>query len=101
MSNINCIIAEDEPLAQERLKGYIKKLPFLHLAGVFDNGIDGITSSLHKQFMRTEFWVALFRNKTEALIPRQKFFSILFGDNGGEEGFEKAVEWLSNLIQEK
>ncbi len=42
MSNITCIIAEDEPLAQERLKGYIKKLPFLQLAGFFDSGLDAL-----------------------------------------------------------
>jgi len=39
---INCIIIEDEPLAQERIKGYLKKLPWLNLVAVFDNGIDAL-----------------------------------------------------------
>ncbi len=39
--NINCIIIEDEPLAQERAKGYIDKLPSLNLVGCFDNAIEG------------------------------------------------------------
>jgi len=39
---INCIIVEDEPLAQERLKNYIQKLPYLNLLTVFDNGVDAL-----------------------------------------------------------
>lgn len=39
---IDCIIVEDEPLAQERLKDYILKLPFLKLAAAFDNGVDAL-----------------------------------------------------------
>ncbi len=26
---IDCIIIEDEPLAQERIRGYLERLPFL------------------------------------------------------------------------
>jgi DNA-binding LytR/AlgR family response regulator len=33
---------EDEPLAQERLKNYIQKLPYLQLLTVFDNGVDAL-----------------------------------------------------------
>lgn len=36
----NCIIIEDEPLASERIRGYIQKLPFLELRASFENGID-------------------------------------------------------------
>lgn len=39
---MNCIIIEDEPLAMERVKSYVQKLPFLHLLDTFDNGIDGL-----------------------------------------------------------
>ena len=39
---IDCIIIEDEPLAQERIRGYLEKLPFMELRAVFDNGIDAI-----------------------------------------------------------
>lgn len=39
---IKCIIIEDEPLALERTKGYVLKLPFLQLLGTFDNGIHAL-----------------------------------------------------------
>jgi len=39
---LTCIIVEDEPLAQERAKDYIQKLPFLSLLAVFDNGIEAL-----------------------------------------------------------
>ena len=39
---INCIIIEDEPLALERTKSYVLKLPFLNLLSTFDNGIDAL-----------------------------------------------------------
>ena len=39
---INCIIVEDEPLALERAKSYVQKLPFLNLLAAFDNGIDAL-----------------------------------------------------------
>lgn len=38
----NCIIIEDEPLALERTKQYVQKLPFLHLLGTFENGLDAL-----------------------------------------------------------
>ncbi len=39
---ISCIIIEDEPLATEKLVGFIKKIDFLELQATFDNGIDAI-----------------------------------------------------------
>lgn len=39
---LHCIIVEDEPLAQERAKGYVHQLPYLHLRSTFDNGIDAL-----------------------------------------------------------
>jgi len=42
MSKIKCIIIEDEPLAQERVRGYVSKIPNLELAGSFENGIDAL-----------------------------------------------------------
>lgn len=42
MTNINCIIVEDEPLALERVLGYVQKLPYLNLLSTFDNGIDAL-----------------------------------------------------------
>ena len=39
---INCIIVEDEPLALERVKGFVLKLPFLNLLSSFDNAINAL-----------------------------------------------------------
>lgn len=39
---ISCIIVEDEPLALERTKDYVLKLPFLNLRSTFDNAIDAL-----------------------------------------------------------
>lgn len=38
----DCIIIEDEPLAQERIRGYLQKLPFMELLAVFANGLDAV-----------------------------------------------------------
>jgi DNA-binding LytR/AlgR family response regulator len=40
---INCIIIEDEPLALERTKSYVLRLPYLNLLSSFESGIDAIT----------------------------------------------------------
>lgn len=37
-----CIVIEDEPLAMERTKGFIEKIPFLYLCATFDNAMDGL-----------------------------------------------------------
>jgi len=39
---IDCIIVEDEPLAQERIRGYLERLPFMNLKGVFDGAIEAL-----------------------------------------------------------
>jgi two-component system LytT family response regulator len=39
---IDCIIVEDEPLAQERTASYISRLPFLRLAGVFESSVEAL-----------------------------------------------------------
>jgi two-component system, LytTR family, response regulator len=39
---ISCIIVEDEPLALERTRDYLLKLPFLHLLGTFNNATDAL-----------------------------------------------------------
>lgn len=42
MDRFACIIIEDEPLALERTKNFVNKIPFLHLLGSFDNALDGL-----------------------------------------------------------
>lgn len=45
---IRCIIVEDEPLALERARDYVQKLPFLNLLATFDNATDALV------FLQTE-----------------------------------------------
>lgn len=40
---ISCIIIEDEPLALERAKNYVLRLPYLNLLSSFESGIEAIT----------------------------------------------------------
>jgi len=42
MDSYSCIIIEDEPLALERTKGFVNKIPFLNLCGTFDNALTGL-----------------------------------------------------------
>jgi two-component system, LytTR family, response regulator len=42
MENYSCIIIEDEPLALERTKDFVNKIPFLNLAASFDNALNGL-----------------------------------------------------------
>lgn len=39
---IDCIIIEDEPLAMERTKGYVQKIPYLNLIGEFNDGLNAL-----------------------------------------------------------
>lgn len=40
---ITCIIVEDEPLALERVRGYVSRLPFLDLLETFENAEDAFS----------------------------------------------------------
>ena len=42
MDKYTCIIIEDEPLALERTRSFVSKIPFLNLCGTFDNALDGL-----------------------------------------------------------
>jgi DNA-binding LytR/AlgR family response regulator len=42
MDKYSCIIIEDEPLALERTKSFVSKVPFLNLCGTFENALDGL-----------------------------------------------------------
>lgn len=43
MRMYKCIIIEDEPLAMERTMSFVQKVPFLELAGVFENALSGLS----------------------------------------------------------
>lgn len=42
MDKLSCIIIEDEPLALEKTKDFVDKVPFLHLTATFDNALTGL-----------------------------------------------------------
>ncbi|HPH84113.1 MAG TPA: LytTR family DNA-binding domain-containing protein [Ferruginibacter sp.] len=42
MDKLTCIIIEDEPLALEKTKDFVNKVPFLQLSGTFDNALTGL-----------------------------------------------------------
>lgn len=42
MDKFTCIIIEDEPLALEKTKDFVEKVPFLHLSATFDNALTGL-----------------------------------------------------------
>ena len=43
MDKYTCIIIEDEPLALEKTKDFVNKVPFLNLSATFDNAMNGLT----------------------------------------------------------
>jgi two-component system, LytTR family, response regulator len=43
MDRYSCIIIEDEPLALERTKSFVTKIPFLNLCGIFENALNGLS----------------------------------------------------------
>jgi two-component system LytT family response regulator len=42
MDKYTCIIIEDEPLALEKTKDFVNKVPFLNLGATFDNALNGL-----------------------------------------------------------
>ena len=42
MDKYTCIIVEDEPLALEKTRGFVTKVPFLQLSATFDNALTGL-----------------------------------------------------------
>jgi DNA-binding LytR/AlgR family response regulator len=42
MSKLTCIIIEDEPLALNKTRSFIEKIPFLNLVGTFDHALAGL-----------------------------------------------------------
>lgn len=42
MNKYSCVIIEDEPLALEKTRDFVLKIPFLHLAATFENALTGL-----------------------------------------------------------
>lgn len=51
---LNCIIVDDEPLALDLLESYVRRTPFLHLVGRYDNALD-VISLLEKESIEVAF----------------------------------------------
>ena len=49
MDKYTCIIIEDEPLALEKTKDFVNKVPFLNLSATFDNALNGLDLSKQQQ----------------------------------------------------
>lgn len=75
---INCIVVEDEPLALERMAGYIKKIPALHIAATFDNATDAF-------------------NFLQSNTPDLIFLDINLGERSGIQLLE-SIRIKSNII---
>ena len=43
MDKYKCVIIEDEPLALEKTRDFVNKVPFLNLSATFDNALTGLT----------------------------------------------------------
>ncbi len=43
MKQYSCLIIEDEPLAMQRTKTFVNKVPFLQLSAAYDNALDGLS----------------------------------------------------------
>lgn len=46
---LNCVIIDDEPLAQELLKSYVEKTSFLRLMGIYSNAFQAMNELMDKQ----------------------------------------------------
>lgn len=51
---LNCVIADDEPLALDLLESYIRRTPFLRLVGKFDNALE-VLALIEKQEVDVTF----------------------------------------------
>lgn len=68
MSDVNCIIVEDEPLAAKVLADYISQVPFLKLVGNFKDAI------LATEYLRTNSVDLIF---LDIHLPKLKGFAFL------------------------
>lgn len=53
--NLNCVIIDDEPLAQELLKSYVEKTPFLHLTGVYSSAVQAMKEMVGQETVHLMF----------------------------------------------
>ena len=47
--NLNCVIIDDEPLAQDLLKSYVEKTPFLTLTGIYSSAVQAMRDMANQE----------------------------------------------------
>jgi len=92
---INCIIIEDEPLAAEKLAGFISEISFLRLLQSFDNGIDAIgyvkTNPVDLIFLDIQMYKFSGIQFLEALKERPQIVIVSAYDQYALKGYEFSV----------
>ena len=92
---INCIAVDDEPLALEKMKGYISKVEYLNLLETFDNGIDAVnylkTNSVDLIFLDIQMEDFTGIQLLESLKERPKVILTTAYDQYALKGYELDV----------
>lgn len=52
---LNCVIIDDEPLAQELLKSYVEKTSFLNLLGVYSSAVQAMNELVNREQVHLMF----------------------------------------------
>ena len=53
--NLNCVIIDDEPLAQELLESYVEKTSFLNLVGVYSSAVQAMKEMVNQEMVHLMF----------------------------------------------
>lgn len=53
--NLNCVIIDDKPLAQELLQSYVEKTPFLNLIGVYSSAVQAMKEMASQETIHLMF----------------------------------------------
>lgn len=92
---INCIIVEDEPLAAEKLAGFVSEISFLKLLQSFENGIDALgfvkTNSVDLVFLDIQMPKFSGIQFLEALTVRPQIVIVSAYDQYALRGYEFSV----------
>ena len=92
---INCIVVEDEPLAAEKLTGFISEIPFLRLLQSFENGIDAMgfvkTNEVDLVFLDIQMYKFSGIQFLETLTTRPQIVIVSAYDQYALRGYEFSV----------
>jgi two-component system, LytTR family, response regulator len=89
---INCIIVEDEPLAAEKLGGFVEQIPFLRLLHTFDNGIEAMgfikANAVDLLFLDVQMYKFTGIQLLEALSEKPQVIIVSAYDKYALKGYE-------------